>query len=230
MPYAFFLNHILFPIPPSKIQMNIGNSNKTVTLINDGEINILKVPGLTEVSFDLLLPNSKYPFARYDDGFKYAKYYLEQIKSMKVNRQPFQLDIYREFPDGRVLFDTNMTVSMEDYTITEEAGNGFDVSVSVKLKEYRQYATKVMSLSQDSYGNTIATVEVPRETTNAPSNTEYTVASGDSLWSIAKSQLGDGLRYTEIYDLNQEQLDNANSKYGGDRYMIYAGQVLLLPT
>ena len=46
----------------------------------------------------------------------------------------------------------------------------------------------------------------------------YTVKSGDSLWSIAAKQLGNGSRYKEIKSLNGLSSDT-----------IYAGQVLKLP-
>lgn len=48
---------------------------------------------------------------------------------------------------------------------------------------------------------------------------EYTVKSGDSLWAIAASQLGDGSRYNEIKTMNGLKNDT-----------IHAGQVLKLPT
>ncbi len=46
----------------------------------------------------------------------------------------------------------------------------------------------------------------------------YTVKSGDTLWGIAKKELGSGARYTEIVQLN-----------GLKTTTIYSGQVLKLP-
>ena len=43
------------PVAPSKLQLKIKNQNKTVTLINESEVNIIKSAGLTEITFDLLL-------------------------------------------------------------------------------------------------------------------------------------------------------------------------------
>lgn len=48
----------------------------------------------------------------------------------------------------------------------------------------------------------------------------YTVVSGDCLWNIAKSQLGNALRWTEIADLN-----NISRSYP----LIHPGDVLTLP-
>ncbi len=49
----------------------------------------------------------------------------------------------------------------------------------------------------------------------------YTVVKGDSLWKIAKEQLGSGSRWQEIFDLNKDTIKNAN--------LIYPGQKLKLP-
>ena len=53
-----YLGGVLMPITPSKVKVKINNQNETLTLINGEEINILKEPGLTDVSFDLLLPQA----------------------------------------------------------------------------------------------------------------------------------------------------------------------------
>ena len=65
MAYHVYLGDTEIPIPPEKIDLKISGNNKTLTLINDGEINILKNPGLTELSFEILLPQVQYPFSEW---------------------------------------------------------------------------------------------------------------------------------------------------------------------
>ena len=149
--YDFYLDKILLPVAPSKLQIKIKNANKTINLINDGEINIIKKPGLSEVSFDILIPHVKYPFAVYKNGYRDAKYFLGEIEKLKVNMQPFQFIVSRRKPNGTVLFDTNMKVTLEEYTIKEDAGEGFDVIVTIKLKQYREYSTKTMKITIKQY-------------------------------------------------------------------------------
>lgn len=125
MAYHFYLGKTLCPVAPSKLQLKIKGQNETLTLINEGEINILKKPGLTEISFDLLLPNVKYPFATYKSGFKRAKHFLDKFEDLKTKKKSFQFIVTRTLPNGKMLFDTNMKVSLEDYTITEDRKEGF---------------------------------------------------------------------------------------------------------
>lgn len=222
--YDFYLDKILLPVAPSKLQIKIKNANKTINLINDGEINIIKKPGLSEVSFDILIPHVKYPFAVYKNGYRDAKYFLGEIEKLKVNMQPFQFIVSRRKPNGTVLFDTNMKVTLEEYTIKEDAGEGFDVIVTIKLKQYREYSTKTMKITIKQY-KPIA-VEVPaRPATTAPkpatTSRTYTVKRGDCLWNIAKKYYGKGNQYTKIYNANRDKIKNPN--------LIYPGQVLTIP-
>ena len=146
MAYHFYMGKMLCPIAPSKLQLKIKGQNKTLTLINEGEVNLLKQAGLTEISFDLLLPNVKYPFATYKSKFKRAKYFLDEIEKLKVNNKPFQFIVTRTLPNEKMLFDTNMKVSLESYEITEDSKHGFDVVVSIKLKQYKEYGTKTCKI------------------------------------------------------------------------------------
>ena len=217
MAYKMYLDGVLMPVTPSKVKMKVSGQNETVTLINGEEINLLKAPGLTEVSFKLLLPQVSYPFA--NGGAQAAEYYLSLFERLKTSKQPFQWILNRERPNGSRLFYTNLKVALEDYQITDDSEEGFDITVSVNLKQYRQYGTKTVTIQT---GNS-ATVEQPqRETAQAPKQTTYTVKAGDCLWNIAKKYLGDGSRYKEIYNLNKDKITNPN--------LIYPGQVLVMPS
>lgn len=223
MAYTMYLGGVLMPITPSKVKVKINNQNDTLTLINGEEINILKEPGLTDVSFDLLLPQVSYPFT--NGRAQSADYYLSLFERLKTSKQPFQFILNRSMPSGRRLFYTNLTVGMEDYQITDDAEEGFDIKVTVSLKQYRHYGTKTVKVqpAPTPAETPTATVEQPqRETSQAPQQTTYTVKSGDCLWNIAKKYLGDGSRYNEIYNLNKDKITNPN--------LIYAGQVLTLPS
>lgn len=220
--YYFYLDKILLPIAPEKLQLKIGNNNKTLTLINEGEINILKKAKLTEIDFDVLLPNVKYPFATYNDTFYNASYFLENIEKLKTSEKPFQFIVSRKMPSGKILFDTNIKVSLEDYTISEEAEEGFDVKVTIKLKQYKDYSTKTVQITIKQERPRPVVIQTPsRPATTAPSTRTYTVVRGDCLWNIAKRYYGNGSQYTKIYNANRDKIKNPS--------LIYPGQVFVIP-
>lgn len=221
--YRVYIDDILMPIAPQQISMQIKNLNKTVNLINEGEVNILKDAGLTDISMQVLLPAVEYGFARYEGGFDPPSYFLELFEDLKTSRSACNLSISRELPNGRNLFDTDIDVSLEAYTIIESASEGFDVTVDLKFKVYKHYGTKTVKVIEEK-----AQVEEQRpESANSPAPQEnqpltYTVKSGDCLWKIAKQFYGDGSLYTKIYNANRNQITNPN--------LIYPNQVFIIPS
>lgn len=222
--YDFYLGRCLLPIAPPKLTVKINNANETVTLINEGEINILRQAGLTDIEFECRIPQEKYPFAVYKSGFKGADYFLGCFESLKTDGKPFQFIVCRRRPTKKQLFDTNIKVSMEDYKIEEDAENGFDVLVKIKLKQWRDYGTKTVDISFGMQ-KPKASIEPRREAANSPAPTTaqtYTVVKGDCLWNIAKKFYGNGSKYPVIYNANR-------SVVGGNPNLIYPGQVLTIP-
>ena len=63
MAYKLYMAGTLMPITPSKVTVKINNQNKTMTLINGEEINILKAAGHSDVTIQLLLPQVSYPYS-----------------------------------------------------------------------------------------------------------------------------------------------------------------------
>lgn len=212
--YYFYLDKILLPVAPKKLSTKIANQNKTINLINDGEINILKKAGLTEINFDVLLPNVKYPFAVYKSTFQNAAYFLENLEKLKIEQKPFQFIVSRKMPNGKILYDTNMKVSLEDYTINEDATEGFDSTVTIKLKQYKEYSTKTVKITiKQERPKPVAVPVVTRPATTAPSTRTYTVVRGDCLWNIAKRYYGNGSKYTTIYNANRDKIKNPSLIY-----------------
>lgn len=222
MAYEVYMDDILLPITPGKIQMKIRGQNSTTNLISGEEINVIRAPGLSEISFDAVFPQQRYPFARYDGGFEDAGTFLDHIAQLKDYQKPFRFLVIREGAGGKNFHDTNMEVTLEDYKVTDDAKEGVDILVSFNLKEYRYYGTQVLNISIEvEGGQTEASAENTRETENAPTPKTYTVKKGDCLWNIAKKELGNAGRYKEIYELNKDKIRNPN--------LIYPGQVLALP-
>lgn len=213
MSYACYLAGVEMPTP-AKLTVKVKNKNKTLVLLDEGEINFLRSPGLTE----LVVP---FTFSMLGTSLA-PDYYLGILEDLKANKKTTQFILVRISPAGGMLYDTNLTVSVEDYSIVEDATQGLDVSVDVNLKQWRDYGVKTATV--DESGGTDAatvTVEAERNASTAPTASSVTVQSGDTLWALAKKYYGDGALYAKIYEANKDAVSNPN--------LIYPGQVLTIP-
>ena len=247
MAYLFYMDGMNLPVPPSSMTIQTPNRNETIDLIDGTQVNVLKEPGLKTIQFECEIPQTEYPYAEYgSEGFKGAKYYLDIFENLKANKKPFQFIVMRFKGNGRVirramsddvesmmitddseLFMTNIKVSLEDFSVSEDAENGFDLMVTINMKEYVDYGTQEFIIvtdpvvTDDSSTTTVTPVE-PERPVDGPSQPAndifYTVQDGDSLWGICASQLGDGGKCWAV----------ASNNGIADPDAIYPGQVLNL--
>ena len=222
MAYEIYIDDMRLPLPPEKIPIKYSGQNKTVNLINGEEINLMKLPGLAEISMDVIIPQMDYPSAIWDGSVGSAEEFLQRIKVLMESKRYFEFIVLRKEPGGESLFDTGLYVTLEDYKVTDDVGEGLDLSVSLTMKEYKSYGTKIMNFIIKDEEHEDDEVSLIQERQGEPeTGNQYTVRKGDCLWSIAKKQLGNGSRWQEIYQLNQDKISNPN--------LIYPDQVLTMP-
>lgn len=249
MAYSFFLvsdnKKVQFPIAPSDLTITVNGRNETVDLINEGEVNLLKSPGLTEISFTAIIPQvNKYPFMANNEPIDTFVHFLNEMLEQK---KPFRFVVVRT-AGTNLLFDTNLKVACESYDMKESAENGFDVELSISLKQYRDYGVKtitLVSIQTNTQTNTSTTTTTkPSSTTTAASSSnkretksnsgkKYKVKSGDTLWAIAKKYYGSGNKWKKIYDKNKSVIENTAKKRGkkssSNGHWIFPGTVLIIP-
>ncbi|MDO4301534.1 MAG: LysM peptidoglycan-binding domain-containing protein [Clostridia bacterium] len=239
------LEDIEFPLAPKQFKTKVGNKNKTIELVSVGEVNIPKDIGLREFSFEILLPKDDTLVTGsklYVDSegnevgyMSYAKmnfhepiWYLSRLREIKADKNPVFLVIIRQIHDGinadgsyklKYLFGGNLKVTIEDYTVEENAGEEGDYWVSIKLKEYREVGV-IKTLEETGKTDADGKVEaVETPVAEKPSLPEtYTVKKDDTLCNIALKFYNDSSKYKYLAELNN--LENANK--------IYIGQVLKL--
>ncbi len=160
MAYQVFLGYLPLPIAPAAIETKYGNRNETIELIDGTEANILKKPGLTEISFEFLIPHTTYPFASLAGQVGGAitdlmgplsglatgvatTAFLEELERWKRDKEPFQFICVRMI--GEQLSLTNFAsfsnfnekMVLEDYSVIEDRDQyGFDMCVRIRIKTY----------------------------------------------------------------------------------------------
>ncbi len=179
---------------------------------------------MTEFSFEVLIPQVKYPFAEYEDGnFISASVFVDKLEKLMVEQKPFIFRVERSLPSGVQFFGNNIQVTLDEYSIKEEAKEGFDLIVSIQLKQYKEFGSRRLETVKDEKGNPALKEGTVRETSKSgePKNSpkSYTVVKGDCLWNIAKRYYGDGSKYPVLAKVNN--ISNPN--------FIKVGQVLTIP-
>ena len=200
--YYFMLGVLPLPIPPSSLEITTPSMNTTVTLINDGEINIPKTQGLREISFDFLLPTvNNYPFSMFHIGNYTAALFIEYLKRWKESQYPFPFIVVRMSPAGKFLYFTSIFTLIEDFTFKEDAEeHGLDTLCSIKLKEYKGYGTRTYKVNKNSDGSKTATVKKERSTADRVKKSEIEPKNGETLKSAARRE--GHVNYSEVYEAN----------------------------
>lgn len=229
--YHFFVGDLELPYAPSELKITIGSNNKTVDLINGNEINILKNPKLTEIEFDIELPRGRqYAFA---NTLKDSKIYTDYFEKLMLTKSPVDLVITRPNPMlygstgiGGTMgdFPSNVfKVSLEGYELKENAENAYDVTVSLRFKEYHAYGTVKQVVEQ----------KVETVLKDVTTMATYIVKKGDCLWKISKKFYGTGEKWKTIYTANKNRIETTARKHGkkssSNGWWIYPDMKLYIP-
>lgn len=225
--YSIFLDSqgvtIQFPVMPLEIAMKYPSTNQVFNLLAVGEIVQPRLPGLAEFRWESFFPAKPAPWVNTSGAFQSPEFYIEKINGYKTAGNPVRLIVTRWADDG-ALFDTNVQAVVEDFEHIEKGGEVGDFYYSIRLREYRPYAARKVTVQTGSApaatpaANTVgassivAAAQTTKKTVNAISEVKraidkvmavtYVVRQGDTLWRIAKQQLNDGSAYSRILTLN----------------------------
>lgn len=204
--YYFYLDNVQIPIPPKSLEISYSNKNETIDLLQTGEVTVPKPLGLTEYSFEILLPNSKYPFnqSMLERGKK-AEYYMNRFHGMKTVGNPVKFTVVRMKPNGEMLSMIIERVTIEDLSSKEDHDYGFDSYLTIKLKQWRDYGTKKLVIEENKDGTASASVKTDRATDKVPAK-KVESPNGfnkSTLQRVVKQQFGDTNNLFKIAALNK---------------------------
>lgn len=202
------------PVLPGAIEIGDGGKGKSYDIMKLGEINVIKDPKLSEYTFSSIFPVQRYPFVASDRLLGPAEYVEFIIKWMKTKR-PIRFNFVGD------TFNINTPASIEGFQWKEVAGSGGDIEYSLKLKRYVFYSAQRVQVVQTAVAGAILSREAPARPDDRQPAQTYTLVSGDTLWKVARSKLGNGARWPEIQRLNN--ITDAQIK------SLQIGMVLKLP-
>lgn len=196
-----------FPVNPTEVNIRRDKSFETITIINGGELDVPQGVKVKEIAFSSFFP------AQYDAS--YCKYQplpnpqtaMNQLNTWMEKHEPLRLIITGT--------DVNVLVMLSAHNSSFKGGEPGDVYFDVTFRTWRDYKVRTLEGRIGISGGE-ARPDIK------PVSATYTVKSGDSLWAIAKMNLGSGSRWRDIYEANRGLI-------GDNPDVIQVGQELVMP-
>lgn len=142
-------------------------------------------------------------------GCKYSRQYYQQKGRFFATPEPGD-QVFFYSSDKSSISHTGLVVAVDKtyvYTVegnTSSASGVVDNGGAVAKKKYKLTYNRLAGFGRPNYG-TQTVVNAPESAPKAETAkySTYTVKQGDSLWKIAKNELGAGNRYLEIVKANE---------------------------
>ncbi len=192
-----------FPVNPQEVNIRREKKFETVNILSLGEIDFPQGEKVKEITFSSFFPKEyDMSYCRYEP-VPDPQIAMNQLNTWMVDKKPVQL----------IITDTavNVFVLVSSHVSTFRGGEPGDVYFDLTCRTWRE--VKIRTAADTSPSQRTDLKPVPKT---------YVVKSGDSLWKIAKLNLGSGSRLDEIYELNKDLI-------GPDPNQIYPGQELVMP-
>lgn len=201
------------PINPSEVNIRREKQYDTVNIMNIGEIDFAQGEKVKEITFSAFFSKDYDPsYCRYPD-LPEPQGAMNQLTAWMMSKKPIRLII-----TGTII---NALVLLAAHNSIFKGGEPGDVYYDLVCRTWRE--VKVRTTAEAAAGTGGVTKSAGRSRADTKTVPKvYTVRAGDSLWKIAKAQLGDGSKYRVIYESNKKII-------GPDPSLIKPGQKLVIP-
>ena len=204
---------INIPVLPAKLNVSSPGKNERVTVLELGEVLLLRKKGLRILSWESFFPVSKAPYTV--GQIRDPVSIVQAIQKARDKKSPVRFLI-----TGTDL-DCNLRMGIDSFEYEERSGELGDLYYTIKLYEWKDISPKRIVLPEKKE-EPAKTQEPERPGKPEQTSKTYTVKPGDCLWNIAKAIYGKGSDYTKIYNANKGVI-------GSNPNLIYAGQVFTIP-
>lgn len=203
-----------FPVLPEKVKIAYGSNDDKIRVCGVGEATVIQDSDAATITFSSFFPKNYFSGCDYKN-IPNPQSAVNRIIALKNSGKPVRFVITGGMK-------VSMYVTIEKFDTEEQGGDLKTIHYSLTLKEYKQVTIRRIKVEISTKKATLS-APVSRTDTSSSGGETYTVREHDCLWNIAKRFYGNGAKYTIIYNANK-------SVIGGNPNIIYAGQVLTIPT
>lgn len=125
------------PLPPTTLPMKLGMTNKTLNLLNYGEVTAIGKPKQFTITYTSLFPTSAVKHTV--RGLKPPNYYTNAIIKMMNTQKPVTLSIV-----GTSFGNIQLLVSIDEFNPTQRTGKSGIIDYTITFKEYRTVTSKYL--------------------------------------------------------------------------------------
>lgn len=203
---------ITLPINPAEVKVERKGQNKEKEVLNLGEINILRTPGLRSLKISSYFPQKESilptdlniysilkTVALWKKERKTPESYVEFFTKLQEEKKPLKL----------VITDIgfSMMMAVDKFTFTRKAGEHNDIYFELSLKEWVRYGATKVTVEKDENGKITRIKKTELTNTDAELGiveipSKYEVSDGEKIWEIARGLTGDGTNYKGILSSN----------------------------
>lgn len=200
-----------FPVNPEEVTIEGAKKIETVSIINIGDVDFPVGDERTGISFSSFFPAEYDPsYCRYPD-IPDPEQAIGTLAAWRIAGKPVRLLITETQVNTLVLI-----IQMTHRYVGGEPG---DIYFDLSLRYWKEIKVRTADEAQTG----IIKVQGRVRPDVRPTPKTYVVKPGDSLWKIAKMLLGNGSRWTEIYNQNKKVI-------GSNPNLIRPGQKLVIPS
>lgn len=201
------------PVNPSEIVAKGVKKIETVNITNIGDVDFPVGDERSGISFSSFFP------AKYDSSYcRYADMpspddALNMLINWRIAGKPVRLLVTET--------NINALVLITEVSYRHVGGEPGDIYYELTMRQWRE--VKVRTTAEAAAVKVEQGVAAAPRPDTKPVPAMYAVKPGESLWSIAKLNFGDGSKWNEIYALNKD-------KIGPDPNLITPGLDLVMPS
>lgn len=200
---------IQLPVLPESFEMTGTQNNTTVTIHDFGDINLLGVRSLYEITLESFFPHTAYDFCRCKPKKPYE--YIELLQKLFEQNTVVHLII------TGTSINSHFTISSFTYGQEEKTG---DVKYSMTLTEYRKPKATGKIKSKASKTSTKITLAKGARISKKAKSCTYKCKKGDTLQKVSKYLTGTSANWRAIYNQNKKKIGTKKKLKAGMKLVI----------